>query len=85
MKLAIDTPVTVEWRDIFTEPAWTRSEDIHRRKPPLIELRGYYKGCKRVGKTVLWVYIAHNIDRADGSCDFTVIPFGPTVKIRRGE
>lgn len=82
MKLKPNELVEITWQDSETRPGWTVPADLDRVEPPTVRTSGYYHGCKRVKGKVKWVIVKHSIAE-DGEADYTVIPFGCVVSMRR--
>jgi hypothetical protein len=77
----IGRDVVVHWPDTQTNPNWGSISDLPSVTPPMCECHGVYMGCKRRGKKILWLLVAHNLCKVNGVCDHTVIPYSPEVRV----
>ena len=85
IKPSIGCLVEVTWPDTQTNPDWSRISEIPCITPPIVKTVGRYMGCRRKGKKVLWIIVAHSINQSNGIFDYTVIPYGPEVAVERIE
>jgi hypothetical protein len=78
LKLEFNEVICIVWRDIHTNAGWANREDLNKAECPTVKALGFFDGVRDDS-----IILKHNLQEKYDEADYTIIPAGCIVRIRR--